>query len=261
MKTSNKILLLLIVVIITGGIALFSIIIINSDFIDSSGNSNSYSLQFKNIFKSKNTIHGNGIEKKVKVKLPTLNGIVINGIPRIEINYSDKNEMVIEGDENIVEKIKHLSIDNKLTLFFGENLSIKPDLPFSIKLNVKHIDNVIINGASKAKIDNVKGRLLDLTTNGASEILLNGKVETFNITCRGAGEVIAEKLIAQSVNAELYGATEVTVYAEKELNINAYGASTVSYYGKPDKVKRTMFGAGELYYKGLMRGSHENKKK
>ena len=249
MKKSNKILLTSIVIIVVGSFTFFTVLIKNSDFIDKGKVNNSIIGQIKSFFSKKVLINGNGIKKIISIKLPELNKIAINGLPEIKINYCDKNELYIKGDQNIIEKINHFAEGSKLTVGLPGNIKIKTKIPLVITVKIKTTEFISLNGALKAEIKNVSGSKLDLTVNGASSIKLNGKVDKFYITCRGANEIYAKDLIAEKVKTELLGASDVTVYAEKELDATLIGASTLSYYGNPVNISKTMVGACGLTQK------------
>jgi hypothetical protein len=91
---------------------------------------------------------------------------------------------------------------------------------------------VHISGASvlkgELKVGTVKFHL-----SGASVVTLSGKAETAKIEVSGASVLKAFDLSVNVCNAEVSGASNISIAVVKELDAEASGASTLRYKGEP----------------------------
>ena len=62
----------------------------------------------------------------------------------------------------------------------------------------------------------------------------------------GAGTLDAQKLITGTTAIELSGAGEATVHATKQLDVSLSGAGSITAYGKPATIHKSISGVGEL---------------
>lgn len=102
---------------------------------------------------------------------------------------------------------------------------------------------LILSGASRA---NFSGNLSWLSVNctGASKCTISGKYDKLNIQCNGASNINSNTAIANNVDAQISGASSVNISAQKDLVINASGASHVKYKTSQDtKVVTNITGA------------------
>jgi len=72
---------------------------------------------------------------------------------------------------------------------------------------------------------------LQLFLSGASDVYLTGTATNLNIESSGASDVKAYELITEICSARASGASDVHITVQKELNVQASGASKVLYKG------------------------------
>jgi len=84
---------------------------------------------------------------------------------------------------------------------------------------------------------------VDVKLSGASQATLTGSTKKLTIENSGASRLTARDFAAESVNAELSGASHAEVHAEAELHVAAAGASTLRYTGEPTQVHGETNGA------------------
>lgn len=108
------------------------------------------------------------------------------------------------------------------------------------------LKKITINGAGKLDYANINSDDLVLEVNGASHCNLSGKINSLQIEINGASHVNAKNLIADNARLEISGTAHIDVYAKKFLEIHAYGAANVNYYGNPKNVVRNVFGMASI---------------
>ncbi len=90
-----------------------------------------------------------------------------------------------------------------------------------------------INGACQAKIE-INATDLELSNNGATEVMMVGKCDNAQIKSDGASTFDGRTLICQRIKADAYGATKVHVFGQESVIAKAHGASAL-YYNKSTK--------------------------
>lgn len=101
-------------------------------------------------------------------------------------------------------------------------------------------------GAGEIKLNNIRGDRLDVTYRGAGSMAINGKVKLFSMTAEGVGEVDTRALIANDVDIRFRGIGDVKVYARDKLDVAVQGMGSLSYYGKPKTVNKSVAGLGSV---------------
>jgi hypothetical protein len=101
-------------------------------------------------------------------------------------------------------------------------------------------------GAGEIKLNNVRGERLDVGYRGAGSMTIDGKVDTFRMNAEGVGEVDTKALIANDVAIRFQGIGDVKVYAKEKLDVNVQGMGSLSYYGRPRSVNKSVQGLGSV---------------
>jgi hypothetical protein len=86
---------------------------------------------------------------------------------------------------------------------------------------------------------------LNSTLSGAGNIVLVGKVGTYQITHSGAGNILAFDLISETTIISLSGTGKAEVYVDQLLDVTITGAGSVYYKGKPTIIQN-ITGSGSL---------------
>ena len=87
-----------------------------------------------------------------------------------------------------------------------------------------------LSGASDFN-GSVKFKELSIDQSGASDITINGSVGNLQIDASGASDTKGFDLISDNCSAHVSGASDIKITVNKELNVHASGASSVSYKG------------------------------
>ena len=95
-----------------------------------------------------------------------------------------------------------------------------------------------IKGACEADLSANIANTLDVETDGASDLNISGKCNTFRLKSAGASDIDAEKMIAQKCMVELKGASDAKVYASQRFEGDAMGLSHIKCYGHPSDVSK-----------------------
>ncbi|MET0636257.1 MAG: head GIN domain-containing protein [Chitinophagaceae bacterium] len=90
---------------------------------------------------------------------------------------------------------------------------------------------LVLSGASdlRGKMDMQK---LDVDISGASDMTLSGTVGQLKIESSGASNFKGFDLVSEYCDAKASGASDIKITVNKELNVNASGASDIDYKGQ-----------------------------
>jgi hypothetical protein len=136
----------------------------------------------------------------------------------------------------------------------------------SADLSVAQLDQLITSGASQVTLTSAPtGSTLTLVANGVSQITgpvevanlkagvsgastltLSGHVNDLELSGSGAGQLRIPDLIAQTLEAELSGASDAVVTVNDTLAAQAAGASLLHYHGSPTTIHKDVSGTAVI---------------
>lgn len=190
-------------------------------------------------------VKGSGTSKTEQRNVSDFTEIEANGAVNLEIDAAQSNfSVTVEADDNLLQFIKTEVSGDKLKVYSEGKIS--PTVRLNVKISMPALESLDINGASSAKVANVKADSLDLKANGASEIIISGEAKELKADANGASKINADNLRAEDAEVEANGASSATVLAIDDLKLEASGASKISYLGDPKNVKQNSSGASSI---------------
>jgi hypothetical protein len=180
--------------------------------------------------------------------LPSFIAINAKGAFSMTVEVGAKTQsVVVSGDERFVASLKTEVVDNEL-------LITMPDKTYKtgntnnprIVITLPALSRVKVEGAGETILNKVNTDRLDIGYLGAGHLAANGKVKYLRLSARGVGEVDTRALHAERVDVNFEGVGEVSVYATDLLNAVAKGMGSLTYYGKPKTVNKSVAGIGSV---------------
>jgi hypothetical protein len=205
----------------------------------------------------------------------------VTGFDSIELRaFGDMNvtqgtseSLVIEGDEEMLQKISSRVEESKLILELGQNwferimaginaigrkavkyhITVK-DLKAikvlgssdvympSLKTTNLHL---VITGNGEIKLPALTAEGLEVDISGRGEIEVTGQVKSQDISIAGSGEYEAKALTSQTAKVSISGHGDVKVNVSDTLDVKIAGYGEVKYTGNP-QVKQSIAGAGSI---------------
>ena len=156
----------------------------------------------------------------VKLGVPSVSGIVLNGSGDIEVgSFTGMNNLSILLDgSGDVKSIDMLEISNQL------DLELRGSGDVNLKLKTPEI---------KAKL------------NGSGDIILEGEASKLFADLNGSGDINASKLQTIHCEANLDGSGTIRVQVKEHLKADLQGSGDIRYAGKP-KVEASIDGSGVI---------------
>jgi phage shock protein PspC (stress-responsive transcriptional regulator) len=217
-------------------------------------------------------IYGNGIYTENEYHTKSVNCISVDDdlIARLQIEQIDEGDtasILITGDENLVDKIKHKINDNRLYLSIwgryrfssNNNLIITIKTPSLKEIKSEAGGNISINklfltkelkiemeGAGTFDADSLIVRKLTVDLDGIGSIRLAGHAEKANFKMSGAGEINAWELISQETVARLHGIGTIRCNPVESLEAELQGIGKIFYKSEPKRKRTIIRGIGKI---------------
>ena len=191
-----------------------------------------------------------------------------------EIIYeqSDSFYLNASGSSRLIEALDVSDKNGKLSI------ELKNKRKFSgnkrkliIKVGSPQLQSINFQGVGKLNIRNhFKGDQLTITNKGVGEIMIDDcQVGSFKLTSQsvgnveikgtanevfieaeGIGNIDCSEFKAENAKVISKGAGNLSVYAEKSIDISLSGIGNVNYYGNPTEIKTDITGLGKVSAKG-----------
>ena len=156
------------------------------------------------------------------------------------------NTLYISFKSNIGNNWKNTQARAYVTVSNLEMMDISGASDINIVGVLKSNDLLMkLSGASniKGELDVNNGRFV---LNGASDCKLSGKASRMKLQVSGASDFKGYDLKSDIAELSISGASDVQVYVEQEISVQASGASSVHYKGAPQIRSASVVGASSF---------------
>ncbi|MFZ6656056.1 GIN domain-containing protein [Undibacterium sp. TJN19] len=154
--------------------------------------------------------------------------------------------VLVKGNDRFIANVVTEVIGDELVISYKEKNSIKVTDSAQVIVTVPELIKFKMEGAGKTTVNNITGPSFALLYEGAGLLTVNGKVKSFTLKAQGVGLVETRNLIADQVDASVEGVGAVTVNALESLNASVQGIGTLTYYGHPRNVNKSVEGIGSV---------------
>lgn len=198
--------------------------------------------------------------------LAAFNAVEVSNSINVELTQGNKNEVIVEADDNI---IKDIEVENKngiLTIRLKHNGNLRN---FTARVKVtspvfKSIsasssseivstnvltatDKISVEASSSADVElSLDAPIVNAESSSSAKIDLKGKTKQFNAIANSSGDVNAENLKAETVTATASSSGTVNVFASVKLNADANSSGSVNYTGGVTDVQKKESSSGSV---------------
>lgn len=196
-------------------------------------------------------LRGNGNVEKETRNISSFSAIDVSSAFEIYLTQDNKEGLVIEADENLMEHIITEVRGGVLKIYVKGN--VRNVRTMKAYISFKMIDKIELSGACNIRGEGTyKFNDLDigasgaaeinmaftadkvyLDLSGASEIQFTGSANKLTVDVSGATELYAQDFEVKECSIDASGASTIKVFATEELSVDASGASTIRYKGQP----------------------------
>jgi len=198
-------------------------------------------------------------------KVDNFGGIIISGEMNVNIIHSDKYEVKVTADDNL---IKHVNTTVKSGFLYVKcsrqpeesDITISIAMPIinsietegKVGIDIKEgfrVNNLEIRTFGSGNID-INGitatSAIKILNRGSGNITLTGNAKLFSCVTRDAGNVFADMLDAEEAVAKVGGSGSIFVKTSGKLNVIVAGSGSVFYNGKPSMMSKYITGSGSV---------------
>lgn len=215
----------------------------------------------------KPTLDGSGELVVRNLKLSGFEQVRASQAFRVEITRADDFSVQVQIDDNLVEHLRVKVVGDRLEIGMNPEYNYRTGKKSMLAtIGMPRLTSVRLSGASRATLNNFSGgdpldvelsgasglsgqvRLgkVSLDLSGASELKLTGAAGHADLELSGASGAELGDCTLDSAEADLSGASNATVKVLGRLDVEASGASSLTYLGQPDLGKVETSGASSV---------------
>jgi hypothetical protein len=178
--------------------------------------------------------------------LPTFKSIKTRSAFSLVVEVGKAQSVQIKGSERFINNVTTEVIGDELVISYKEKNSVKISDNSQVTISIPELSKFKMEGAGKTILNNLSGTHFALSYEGAGLLVANGKVKTFTLRAEGVGLVETKDLVAEQVDARIEGVGSVSVNARDSLNATVQGIGSLTYYGHPRNVSKSVEGIGSV---------------
>lgn len=115
-----------------------------------------------------------------------------------------------------------------------------------LDITVPELREVVISGAGDITVDGARGQSLELSLQGAGNLVAGGEIHSLTVHINGAGNASLAGLHAREARVVVNGTGDVTVRASDALDAVVNGVGSVRYLGTPPRLETQVNGVGGI---------------
>ena len=169
------------------------------------------------------------------------------GAYSITVEAGKTQSVKVSGNDKFVSQLNTEVVNGVLKIHTAEkNGNVNSNGDPRIIITVPSLVKFIGEGAGETVLKNMGGERLDVSYQGAGRFAAQGKVKLLRLKAQGVGEVDTKDLETERADVNFNGVGNVKVSAHDTLNAVVNGMGSLTYYGKPRTVNKTVNGIGSV---------------
>jgi hypothetical protein len=211
-----------------------------------------------------NGIKGSGVVTSVKRTVEPFTEIESSIGADIVLVKSSSNEILLEGEDNILPLIETSVRDKRLIIdtdkSFSSHKRVKIHVPFSELEAINLLGSGDVSSESPVAGERLSLRIagsgnvklgifvktLQTKISGSGSMDLLGRVEKHDARISGSGKIKALELQTLHTNADISGSGTCLVNASDELDAHISGSGDILFKNPPVKIHRSVSGSGNI---------------
>ncbi|MDE2430996.1 MAG: DUF2807 domain-containing protein [Burkholderiales bacterium] len=154
--------------------------------------------------------------------------------------------ITIKGNESFINSVKTDVFGDELVISSKEKHSIRISDDAQVVVTVPELERFKMEGAGKTSLENINAPRFELSYEGAGMLTVEGKTKFFTLKAKGVGLVDTKQMLAEDVRVNVEGVGAVSVNASDKLNASVQGIGTLTYYGHPRSINKSVEGIGSV---------------
>ncbi|TWI70089.1 putative autotransporter adhesin-like protein [Pseudoduganella lurida] len=179
-------------------------------------------------------------------QLSAFRAIAIRGPVNIEVHAGQAQSVKVIGRPDFIAKVLTSVQAEELKIDFDGKTNVSVKDGDRIVITVPTLVKCIVEGAGQVVIDNVKEERLDLQFQGAGRLEAKGTAKWLRMKAQGVGEVTTQHLKTERADINFEGIGDVKVHASQTLNAVVRGMGSLTYFGRPKTLNKSVQGIGDV---------------
>jgi hypothetical protein len=179
-------------------------------------------------------------------KLDNFVGINVKGPINMQVDIGKAQSVTITGEKAFIDNVQTVVDGGVLRVSYDDKGPKNIKGESKIVITVPALTSFRVQGAGQADLNGVSGERIDISFEGAGALHANGKVKLLRLKAQGVGEVNTKELKTERADVNFNGMGDVAVHASDTLNLVVRGMGSLSYYGHPKTVNKSVGGFGSI---------------
>jgi uncharacterized membrane protein len=168
------------------------------------------------------------------------------GAYSIVVEAGKTQSLKVSGTPKFLNGLVTEVVNGELKIYHRERNNSSSTGDPRVVITVPALAKFIGEGAGETVLKNMAGERLDVSYQGAGRFEAQGKVKLLRLKAQGVGEVDTKELDAERADVNFNGIGSVKVTAHDTLNAVVNGMGSLTYYGKPRHMNKTVNGIGNV---------------
>ncbi|GLR12352.1 hypothetical protein GCM10007907_11420 [Chitinimonas prasina] len=194
-------------------------------------------------------VRGSGRVVEQQRPVTDFQSIRSDGVWILDVKVGPAPSVKVKADDNLQPLIETVVQNKQLHIRFKggkQTVHLKDDSKLRIEVTVPKLTAYSHEGAGKTIFHDINSEQFSLEYEGAGLVTATGRVSKLSVQAAGAGALDLDALKARDVSVSLEGVGAISVYASESLTAAVDGIGSLTYYGKPTKVSKTVSGIGSV---------------
>lgn len=211
------------------------------------------------------TLYGSGVYKKEKRSVSGVKYVVNKSPARVIVKQGHKEELYVEGDDNLINIVNTSVSNNRLTVSIANDMAFTPRQTLVVYVTAMELDGLkvkscgdiinsgklqgdvmelTIDGTGDIQLANLLYETLKLLVKGSGDIKLSGKAKTVNAEISGSGDINAKMVKALDAFVAIHGTGDCHIFSSNKAKVKIYGSGDVNIFGNPNQVNQQVSSSG-----------------
>ncbi|MBN2526049.1 MAG: DUF2807 domain-containing protein [Deltaproteobacteria bacterium] len=208
---------------------------------------------------------GSGIRSQETRTVAPFEQIIVSGKMNITLQVGANYEVLLSGDDNVVDAVKVRVINNALRIqapkasIQKQQLQVTIVTPRLTGITASLTENISINmsgspvdelrirlsGVGRLDINGVQAQSIQSQMDGTGKLTIEGRANHLNFRISGLGQGNFSHLCLRTASIRVNGMGKVTINAAENLEATVKGLGKVAYFGDPS-LQRDVTGGGKI---------------
>ena len=195
-------------------------------------------------FNGETPVEGSGHRIRQERPAGAFTHVIVDGALDAEIAIGPRAAIELEGDDNLVGRIRADVRDG--TLHLGVEGSYRVRQSLIARITVPRLEDVDLRASGDVRVTGLAGGRLALTGQGSGSFRADGRVDEVDVRIQGSGDADLEHLRARSARVVIDGSGNVRAQATEAMAATINGSGNITYSGRPRQVSEDVNGSGNI---------------